>query len=246
MVAETGEARDVHQFACLIGYGANAINPYLALATIRAHVRRAAQYAARSTWMPHTRKKIIIAASNKGILKIMSKMGIATLDAYHGAQLFECIGLNETVIAPYFTRNVLARRRHRSARNCRNRFASSRTRVRRAATGATPRSTTMAISNSKRAANITRLIPNMVDALHEAVRTPGALNGNYREAYEKYLHFAALVNERPATDLADFLQFVPREPIPVERGRTGRRRWSSVFPWRQCRTARSRSKRIKP
>ena len=102
IIAETGEARDVHQYACLSGYGANAINPYLALATIggmyeEGHVRRKVELDAA-----HAQENYI-AASNKGILKIMSKMGIATLDAYHGGQLFECIGLNDTVIAPYFT-----------------------------------------------------------------------------------------------------------------------------------------------
>ncbi len=209
IVAETGDARDVHQFACLIGYGANAINPYLALATIHAlydvgHVRRNVELDAA-----HAQENFI-AASNKGILKIMSKMGIATLDAYHGAQLFECIGIANEVIAQYFTgtaspvggiglREIAETVLHHHAR----------------AFGETSRLYNYGYFKFKKGGEYHAFNPSIVDALHDAVRTPGALNGNYQEAYEKYLKFASLVNERPATDLADFLQFVPREPIPL-------------------------------
>lgn len=214
IVAETGDARDVHQFACLIGYGANAINPYLALATIRAlydvgHARRNATPDAE-----HAQENFI-AAANKGILKIMSKMGIATLDAYHGAQLFESIGLNDTVIVPYFTgtaapvggiglREIAETVLHHHAR----------------AFGAGDLSNRLynfGYFKFKKGGEYHAYNPNIVDALHDAVRTPGALNGNFQEAYEKYLKFASLVLERPATDLADFLQFVPREPIPLSQ-----------------------------
>jgi glutamate synthase (ferredoxin) len=212
VVAETGEARDVHQFACLIGYGANAINPYLALATVRA------------MFDDHRSKKIeidgahacenYIAASNKGILKIMSKMGIATLDAYHGAQLFECVGISNEVIAQYFAGTAspvsgiglgeigaTVLRHHARA------FADDKNR----------RLYNYGFFKFKKGGEYHSFNPGVVDALHDAVRTPGALDGNYREAYEKYRRFASLVNDRPATDLADLLQFVPREPIPLDQ-----------------------------
>ncbi len=214
IVAETGDARDVHQFACLIGYGANAINPYLALATINAlydvgHVRRNVQLDAAHALENFT------SASNKGILKIMSKMGIATLDAYHGAQLFECIGVSDTVIAHYFTgtaspvsgiglREIAETVLHHHARAFGGGGDVSPKRL-----------YNYGYFKFKKGGEYHAFNPQVVDALHDAVRTPGALNGNYREAYEKYLHFAAMVNERPSTDLSDFLQIVPRDPIPL-------------------------------
>ncbi|OQZ00194.1 MAG: hypothetical protein B6D41_00270 [Chloroflexi bacterium UTCFX4] len=212
IIAETGDARDVHQFACLIGYGANAINPYLALTTIRAlydvgHARRNATLDAE-----HAQENFI-AAANKGILKIMSKMGIATLDAYHGAQLFECIGIADDVIAQYFTGTSspvggIGLRE----------IAETVLRHHARAFGAGDLSNRLynfGYFKFKKGGEYHAYNPNIVDALHDAVRTLGALNGNFQEAYEKYLKFASLVHERPATDLADFLQFVPREPIPL-------------------------------
>lgn len=213
IIAETGEARDVHQFACLIGFGANAINPYLALATIHSmydvgHVRRNAQLDAAHA------EENYISASNKGILKIMSKMGIATLDAYHGARLFECIGLNESVIVPYFTgtsspvggiglREIAETVLHHHRRAFGARDVS------------TMRLYNYGYFKFKKGGEYHSFNPEIVDALHDAVRTPGALDGNYREAYAKYLNFAALVHDRPSTDLSDHLQFVPRDPVPL-------------------------------
>ncbi len=232
LVAETGEARDVHQFACLIGYGANAINPYLALATIHElfHVRAAKRPAApppaaanaparqtpaasaKPELDPEHAQENYLAAANKGTLKIMSKMGIATLDAYHGAQLFECIGLNESVIAPYFTGTatpvggiglpeITQTLLHHHVRAF---GESSATRL-----------YNYGYFKFKKGSEYHAFNPDIVDALHDSVRTPDALTTNYREAYEKYLRYAALVHERPATDLADFLSFAAVEPIPL-------------------------------
>jgi glutamate synthase domain-containing protein 2 len=84
LVIESGEPRETHHFAVLIGYGAAAVNPYLALATI-AHLGRDIQ--------PDEAIKNYFHAIEHGLLKIMSKMGISTVDAYCGAQIFEIIGL---------------------------------------------------------------------------------------------------------------------------------------------------------
>jgi glutamate synthase domain-containing protein 2/glutamate synthase domain-containing protein 3 len=99
LVIETGEAREIHHFCCLLGYGAGAVNPYLAFETL-------AQMIAVGD-LPEvdvpTAAANYVKAVEKGILKVMSKMGISTLQSYRGAQIFECVGLNETVVDRYFT-----------------------------------------------------------------------------------------------------------------------------------------------
>ncbi|MGE0606540.1 MAG: glutamate synthase large subunit [Pirellulales bacterium] len=103
LVVETGEAREVQHFALLTGYGAGAVNPYLAFATIRQ--MQAQQYLPQDVAIKQLDKNFIKAA-NKGVLKVMSKMGISTQQSYRGAQIFEAIGLNSDVIKNYFTRTA--------------------------------------------------------------------------------------------------------------------------------------------
>ncbi len=98
LVVETAEVREVHQFALLIGYGAAAINPYLALDTIASLVE-----AGDIDGSVQDAQKNFAKAVNKGLLKVMSKMGISTLASYRGAQIFECIGLNQDLIQEHFT-----------------------------------------------------------------------------------------------------------------------------------------------
>jgi len=101
IICETGEARDVHQMACLIGYGASAINPYLAFETIREILEKDSKgkfteltYAKA---LDHYRQ-----ALEAGLLKIMSKMGISVLGSYRGAQIFEAIGISSKVVDDCF------------------------------------------------------------------------------------------------------------------------------------------------
>ncbi len=100
IVVESGEPREVMHFCLLIGYGANAINPYLTLETVE--------------WMSidglidapvdgDKARENLVQALCKGVLKTMSKMGISTIKSYHGAQIFEAIGLKQSVIDKYFT-----------------------------------------------------------------------------------------------------------------------------------------------
>jgi glutamate synthase domain-containing protein 2/glutamate synthase domain-containing protein 1/glutamate synthase domain-containing protein 3 len=103
LVVETGEAREVHHFCLLIGYGAGAINPYVALDTIDQYVKFGMLNGATD---PQTAKTKYKKAIGKGLLKVMSKMGISTLQSYHGAQIFEAIGLSPDVIDRYFTGTV--------------------------------------------------------------------------------------------------------------------------------------------
>ena len=98
LVVETGEAREVHHFCVLAGYGAEAINPYVALETLEAI--RVAKYPQLST---ADVEKNYIKAVGKGILKVMSKMGISTYQSYCGAQIFDAIGLSSAFIAAYFS-----------------------------------------------------------------------------------------------------------------------------------------------
>ena len=98
LVVETGEAREVHHFCVLAGYGAEAINPYLALETIEA--RRVARGLPLSA---EQAAKNYIKAVGKGILKVMSKMGISTYQSYCGAQIFDAVGLSTRFVERYFT-----------------------------------------------------------------------------------------------------------------------------------------------
>ncbi|HTM92688.1 MAG TPA: glutamate synthase central domain-containing protein, partial [Flavisolibacter sp.] len=100
LVIEAGDVWEVHHFACLIGFGATAINPYLALSTIR-DMKISGML--NSDLDAEHLKKNYIKAVNEGLLKVFSKMGISTLQSYQGAQIFEIIGLNHTVVDRYFT-----------------------------------------------------------------------------------------------------------------------------------------------
>ena len=94
LIIESGEPREVHHFATLLGFGASAINPYLAFETVAGLVNEAEAFSA----VKNLSKAIVT-----GIVKVMSKMGISTFQSYQGAQIFEAVGLNRTVTDKYFT-----------------------------------------------------------------------------------------------------------------------------------------------
>jgi glutamate synthase (NADPH/NADH) large chain len=100
IIVETGEAREVHHFCLLAGYGAGAINPYVAFESIEQLHRDGLLKGITDV---NVAKKNYIKAAGKGMLKVMSKMGISTLQSYHGAQIFEAIGLSPDVVERYFT-----------------------------------------------------------------------------------------------------------------------------------------------
>jgi glutamate synthase (NADPH/NADH) large chain len=100
IIIEAGDVWEVHHFACLIGFGATAINPYLSLSTIR-DLKISGKL--QTNLDAEQLKKNYIKAVNDGLLKVFSKMGISTLQSYQGAQIFEIIGLNRTVVDKYFT-----------------------------------------------------------------------------------------------------------------------------------------------
>ncbi len=100
LIVETGEPRDVHHFACLIGYGAGTINPYLVFESLVDMERDG--YLPEGLDAPTAESKFI-KAINKGLLKIFSKMGISTVQSYCGAQIFEAIGLSQALVERYLT-----------------------------------------------------------------------------------------------------------------------------------------------
>ena len=100
IVVEAGDVWEVHHFACLLAFGATAINPYLALSTIR-DMKQTGRM--ETDIDPEQLKKNYIKAVNEGLLKVFSKMGISTLQSYQGAQIFEIIGLNKEVVDKCFT-----------------------------------------------------------------------------------------------------------------------------------------------
>jgi glutamate synthase domain-containing protein 2/glutamate synthase domain-containing protein 1/glutamate synthase domain-containing protein 3 len=108
IVLESGEPREVHHFATLIGYGVSAINPYLMLETLdelayRGLIERPANGSAASTLSSEEASQNVVKAIGKGLLKTISKMGISTIQSYRSAQIFEAVGLSRELIDRHFT-----------------------------------------------------------------------------------------------------------------------------------------------
>jgi glutamate synthase (NADPH/NADH) large chain len=104
LIVEAGDAREVHHMALLIGYGAGAINPYLAFESIEDLI--AEEMHGLGAMDPDVAVKNYIKACGKGVLKVMSKMGVSTVASYTGAQIFEAIGLGKSVVDAYFTGTI--------------------------------------------------------------------------------------------------------------------------------------------
>ena len=98
LIIESGSARDSHHFACLLGFGATAIYPYLAYSILEGQLRSGELLGDPTRCYKNYRKGI-----NKGLLKIMSKMGISAVNSYRGAQLFEAVGLDKEIVEVCFT-----------------------------------------------------------------------------------------------------------------------------------------------
>ncbi|MDQ4131475.1 MAG: glutamate synthase subunit alpha, partial [Actinomycetota bacterium] len=100
LVVESGEPREVHHVACLVGYGASAVNPYLMFESLREMIA----IGELPPETPHDEaEQAVVQAFNKGLLKILSKMGISTIQSYCGAQIFEAVGLEPSLIDRHFT-----------------------------------------------------------------------------------------------------------------------------------------------
>ncbi|QYJ04772.1 glutamate synthase large subunit [Nocardioides panacisoli] len=99
LLIEAGDVREVHHVALLVGYGAAAVNPYLAMESVEDLAREG--YFVDSD--PQAAVDNLIKALGKGVVKVMSKMGVSTVASYTGAQIFECVGLSQSVVDRYFT-----------------------------------------------------------------------------------------------------------------------------------------------
>src|SRR5207342_3159084 len=99
LLVEAGDVREVHHVALLIGYGAAAVNPYMAMESVEDLARDGFYVKVE----PEVAVKHLIKALGKGVLKVMSKMGISTVASYTGAQTFEAVGLSQSVVDRYFT-----------------------------------------------------------------------------------------------------------------------------------------------
>ncbi|MFM1749729.1 MAG: hypothetical protein RLZZ188_3395, partial [Verrucomicrobiota bacterium] len=204
LVLETGDAREVHHFALLIGYGCSAINPYVAFETIDDMIREGLL-----TGIDHKKACAnFVKAASKGVVKVMSKMGISAIQSYRGAQVFEALGLRQDVIDHYFTwtpsrvggigLDVIAQEvllRHRAAYP-----------ERASASHVLPVGGIYQWRSSGEAHLFT---PESVHALQKAVRT------NNKSAYQNY---ARLINEQGAAlcTLRSLLELKPAEAaIPL-------------------------------
>jgi glutamate synthase (ferredoxin) len=204
LVLETGEAREVHHFALLIGYGVSAINPYVAFETIYDLIREGFLVGVDY----QTACKNFVKAGSKGVVKVMSKMGISSIQSYRGAQVFEALGLSQDVIDRYFTwtpsrvggvgldviaREVLAR--HRKA------FPER---------GAGEQVLDVGGQYQWRDGGEYHLFnPDTIHKLQKSVRTG---------SYGVFQEYAALVNDqsRHLATLRGLLEFKANAPVPLE------------------------------
>ena len=199
IVVETASARDSHQIACLLGFGATAIYPYLAYSVLDELIRYGEVLGEPSTCYKNYRKGI-----NKGLLKIMSKMGISAVSSYRGAQLFEAVGLSSEVVDLAFC-GVASRIQgsgfdelQYDQKNLSARAWSRRKTIEQGG-----------LLKYVHGQEYHAYNPDVVMTLQQAVAS-----GDYA-VYQRY---AALVNERPVATLRDLLgPVLADEPLPLEK-----------------------------
>ncbi|MEM9446530.1 MAG: glutamate synthase large subunit [Verrucomicrobiota bacterium] len=207
ILCETADARDVHQYACLIGYGAAAINPYIVWDL--AH-----QVKTSGKGLEECDEQEIINnyrnAINKGLLKIMSKMGISKLSSYHGGQVFEAIGIHKEVIEKFFTgtpsfisgvgiREIAAEtiRSHKGGRE--NAAATKRPHA--------------GYYKFRRDGEAHAVTPALLQPLHRFVGIKGE---DKAEKDEDYASFTKAANEHTPIAVRDLLRFKPQDPISLD------------------------------
>ncbi|WP_416675290.1 glutamate synthase large subunit [Egbenema bharatensis] len=204
LVLESGEPREVHHFATLIGYGCGAINPYLAFETINEMIEEGmlvnVDYAKAC--------QNYIKAATKGVIKVASKIGISTIQSYRGAQIFEAIGLNHSVIEKYFTWTA-------SRIEGADLEVITKEAVLRHHHAFPDRQTNGHVLDAggeyqwRKEGEAHLFSPQTIHALQKAVR-----EGDY----EQYKQYAALVNEQNQKffTLRGLLEFKSREPISID------------------------------
>ncbi|MEM6821849.1 MAG: glutamate synthase large subunit [Verrucomicrobiota bacterium] len=206
IVCETGEARDVHQFACLIGYGASAINPYL---TWDLAAKLIADGKLGDTDEP-TAIKNYVAAIDKGLLKIMSKMGISKLASYHGAQIFEAVGIHRDIVDKYFTATDSFIGGIGLTEISRETIQRHETAYRDAESPKPPQA---GFYRYRRDGEMHSITPPVLQSLHKFVGIKGPDKANNKEDYRKFVD--ALTQNRPVA-IRDLFRFKPRKAVPLD------------------------------
>ncbi|HEX2139586.1 MAG TPA: glutamate synthase large subunit, partial [Woeseiaceae bacterium] len=197
IVVETGVARDPHHFACLIGYGATAVYPYLAYQSLHALAQRGNVDRHQQLGRGYRR------GIRKGLFKIMSKMGISSVSSYRGAQLFEIVGLHEEVVQKCF-RGTVSRIQGADFEDL---LGDQR---QLASTAWEPRTPLKqgGLLKYKHDGEYHCYNPDVVATLQAAVRSGD---------FARYMHYAKLVNERPVATLRDLFALRPAGPrLPLD------------------------------
>ena len=204
IIVESGEPREVNHLALLFAYGADCVNPYLAYEAVEYLVKEGEIDLPAAEAVANYRKAVI-----KGILKILSKMGISTLRSYRGAQIYEALGISEEVIEKYFTHTVSR------VGGAGLEEIAGETLLRHSE--AFPRGnsagpyllSTGGVYQWKRDGEFHLWRPESIAALQDAARN---------DDYERYREFAGLINDQSAnpTTLRSLLRFRFTEPVPLE------------------------------
>lgn len=198
IVVETGSVRDAHQMACVIGYGATAVYPYLAYQTIADMVQNGEVSLALNEALQHYRKGI-----NKGLLKVLSKMGISTIASYRGAQLFEAVGVHGDVVGLCLKGTV-----SRIGGAGFDDFEDDQKRLARLAFNPMRGLTQGGLLKYVHGEEYHAYNPDVVQMLQKAVQN---------DDYDAYLTYAELVNTRPVAMLRDLMQLkLAEQPLPVD------------------------------
>jgi glutamate synthase (NADPH) large chain len=203
IILESGEPREVHHFALLFGYGADCINPYLAYEAVNYLIQEK-----ELSLDPQKALHNYIKAVDKGLLKILSKMGISTLQSYRGAQIFEALGLSRRVIDKYFTGTVSR------IEGADLRILSQEALIRHGQAFPerkidAPNLETGGLYQWKRDGEFHLWNPESIAALQDACRSNDP---------DKFRVFARLINDqsRQPTTLRGVLKFKKAEPIPLD------------------------------
>ncbi len=231
ILCETGEVRDVHQMACLVGYGASAVCPWLAVETVReivAQVKESARVAvgkvaaeperlakAEAALREAEALEVPVALANyrraleDGLLKIMSKMGVSVLASYHGAQMFEVIGLGDAVVERCFRGTVSQVAGLGFAEVAREAMARHARGYAVAPTGEHPVLDDAGQYRFRRAGERHAVSPPVIQAFHSFVKTNNAAD------YQKYVE---QVKRIQPISFKDLLELVPLStgPVPID------------------------------
>ena len=211
LLVASDEPRDTHAIAVLLGYGADAICPRLALETVARMADDDKVGGDRPS--PEEAQRRLLAGLEEGVLKVMSKMGISDVASYRGARLFEAIGLDRTLCAELLAGTPSAIGGARLERFEREALARLE-----ASCAARPRLDNPGYVKFRKGGEPHATDPDVVDALQAAVAGAHALRAAVRgERSDLYDRFAALVNERVPLEPRDLLEFVHTgPPVPLE------------------------------